>query len=136
MKSTILAVDPKISTCPAFVLTGPVPPIWSPPVRYWFPTIEKVATGDDVPIPTNPDPVANVAPPANVEVAVVVANSAASEGVDVPTILVPSNTRSAEDESVELFVPPFAIGSTPVTCVVRLICPASVENERQVFPMA
>ena len=76
-------------------------------------------------------------PPRKVEVAFVeVANNDETTGVDVPVILVPSKERSDELESVVLFVPPLPTPNVPVTCVARLICPASVENERQAFPIA
>jgi len=78
-----------------------------------------------------------VTAPANVDVTDVdVAKIAPTEGVEVPTILVPSNATSDAFESVELFVPPFAIGRTPETWDVRLIWPESVEKLRQLPAIA
>jgi len=78
-----------------------------------------------------------VTAPAKVEVTdVEVAKSAPTDGVDVPETRVPSKAKSDEFERVEAFVPPFATGSTPVTCDVSDIWPASVEKLRQEFPIA
>lgn len=73
-----------------------------------------------------------VTAPANVEVIEVdVERIAPTVGVDVPTIDVPLNERSDESERVVEFVPPLPMPRVPVTCVERLICPESAENERQ-----
>ena len=57
-------------------------------------------------------------------------------GEEVETIDVPLNERSVWLESAVLLVPPFAMGSVPVTCVARLMRPEREENERQVPPIA
>jgi hypothetical protein len=76
-------------------------------------------------------------PPANVDVAFVdVARIVAKVGVEVPTMRVPSNDNREEEGSVELFVPPFAIGRTPVTCEVSELWPDNVPRDKQLPAIA